>query len=176
MSETTNLGDELQQHRRVPAPSSHITCADNAAELELTSHRRAQAATQSTAGTKHKVPNTTMTPSSDTEATMQTQATKRSAGLKAPSDTIAAPLPSSSQTLLPLKPNQTGPDGLLKDIALVDPDEPRPVKKSHVDRSQDIDHFFSAPFLKDGKKYRNCNSCSHMQKRLISFINEAMTL
>ncbi|KAG6373593.1 hypothetical protein JVT61DRAFT_6242 [Boletus reticuloceps] len=160
MSETTDLRDEPQRHRRVPAPSSRITCADNVAELELTSHSRAQAATRSTAGTKCKVPNTTMTPSSDTEATMQTQATKSSVGLKAPSDTIAAPLPSSNQTLLPLESNQTGPDGLLKDIALIDPDEPRPVKKSLVDRSHDIDHFFSTPFLKDRKKYRNCNSCS----------------
>ena len=45
MSDTADLGDEQQCHRCVPPPSARITSAENAAELELSSHRQAQAAT-----------------------------------------------------------------------------------------------------------------------------------
>lgn len=51
MADTADLGDEQQRRRRVPAPSARITCADNAAELELLSHRQAQAATRPTEST-----------------------------------------------------------------------------------------------------------------------------
>ncbi|KAG6372380.1 hypothetical protein JVT61DRAFT_7835 [Boletus reticuloceps] len=83
---------------------------------------------------------------------------------------------SSSQVRLLAGSNETGPDGLLKDITVVDVDEPGPVKKSRADRSQDIDTFFSPSFIKDGKKYRNCTPCTKLQKRPVSFVNEATTL
>lgn len=42
-----NTSDDEQPRRpkRAPAPSARVTCVDNAAELELTSHRQAKAAT-----------------------------------------------------------------------------------------------------------------------------------
>ena len=46
MSDTADLGDEQQHRRHVPAPSARITSAENAAELELSSHRQAQVATR----------------------------------------------------------------------------------------------------------------------------------
>lgn len=56
------------------------------------------------------------------------------------------------------EPTETGSDGLLKDIELIDIDEPtKPTRRS---RSLDIEHFFSAPYEKNGKKYRDCNLCT----------------
>ena len=49
MNPDTRANEELHHSKRLPAPSAKVTSADNAANLELSSHRRAQAATRSTA-------------------------------------------------------------------------------------------------------------------------------
>ena len=52
----------------------------------------------------------------------------------------------------------TGSDGLLKDIQVIDVDEP--TKRGRAERTQDIDAHFSAPYLNsDNKKVRDCNTC-----------------
>ena len=48
-------------------------------------------------------------------------------------------------------------DGILEDIDVMDIDEPS--KPRREQRSRDIDALFSAPYLKDNKKYRDCHAC-----------------
>ena len=58
------------------------------------------------------------------------------------------------QTLAGLSgPDETGPDGLLKDVEVIELDAP--MRKPRADRTQDIEAFFSAPYLglKNNKKY-----------------------
>ena len=55
----------------------------------------------------------------------------------------------------------TGSDsGLLPDVQVTDVDGP--TKKAQGDHTQDIDTFFSPPYLKNDKKYRDCNACSYV--------------
>lgn len=51
-------------------------------------------------------------------------------------------------------------DGFLRDIEVMDIDESS--KPRREQRSRDIDALFSAPYLKDGKKYRDCLACRYV--------------
>ncbi|OJA08859.1 hypothetical protein AZE42_01727, partial [Rhizopogon vesiculosus] len=62
----------------------------------------------------------------------------------------------------------------LQDIEVMDINESsKPRREQH---SRDIDALFSAPYLKDGKKYRDCHACSKSHKCAVSFVNEVTTL
>lgn len=80
--------------------------------------------------------------------------------------------------------------GFLQDVQVADVDGP--IKKARGDRTQDIEAFFSLPYLKNDKKYRDCDAClyvlhfsfffiysqysSKLQKKPVPFVNEATTL
>ena len=66
----------------------------------------------------------------------------------------------SAQQNVAARINEEGPDGLLKDIDVIDIDEP--IKASCESRSRDIDVFFSVPYPRDGKKVRDCNACTYI--------------
>jgi hypothetical protein len=53
--------------------------------------------------------------------------------------------------------NSVDADGFLEDIDVMDINEPS--KPRREERSRDIDALFSAPYLKDRKKYRDCHAC-----------------
>ncbi|KAG9312540.1 hypothetical protein JVU11DRAFT_6935 [Chiua virens] len=72
------------------------------------------------------------------------------------------------------EPTGTGSDSLLKDIELIDVDQP--IKPTRRDRSLDINQFFSAPYETDGKKHRDCLICSKLHKKSVHIINEVTTL
>ncbi|KAG1884165.1 hypothetical protein F4604DRAFT_1677299 [Suillus subluteus] len=48
-------------------------------------------------------------------------------------------------------------EGFLTDIEVMDVDEP--LKPQREQCSRDIDTLFSAPYLKDSKKFRDCHAC-----------------
>ncbi|KAI6107722.1 hypothetical protein EV401DRAFT_1891919 [Pisolithus croceorrhizus] len=166
MPEEIVNGAGQSRPRRVPAPSSRITCADNAAELALPSHRQAQAATRTIQIiTKRKATTSTGNDRDVSDFCLQ-------------DDTLT---PSYSHSSVPddisLEPTCTGPDGLLQDIRVVDLDETEgPPKQRRVERSQDIDAFFSPAFMREGKKYRHCTACSQAECKQVSFVNEVSTL
>ncbi|KAI6127204.1 hypothetical protein F5141DRAFT_1060791 [Pisolithus sp. B1] len=54
-------------------------------------------------------------------------------------------------------PTKTGADRLLKDIDLVNVDEP--IKRQCTACTKDIDAFFSLPHEKEGKDLRDCKGC-----------------
>ena len=62
---------------------------------------------------------------------------------------------------------ETGPDGILKDIEVLEIDEP--IKVSCEARSRDINALFSPPYsTKDGKKVRDCSACTYVLPLLLS--------
>ncbi|OJA10009.1 hypothetical protein AZE42_13011, partial [Rhizopogon vesiculosus] len=65
-------------------------------------------------------------------------------------------------------------DGFLQDIEVMDINKSSKLRREQ--RSRDIDALFSAPYLKDGKKYRDCHACSKSHKCAVSFVNEVTTL
>lgn len=83
--------------------------------------------------------------------------------------------PKKRQKKVPL-PNADSVDaeGFLTDIEVMGIDEPS--KPRREQRSHDIDALFSVPYLKDGKKYRDCHACSKSHKCQVPFMNEVTTL
>jgi hypothetical protein len=55
-------------------------------------------------------------------------------------------------------PDKIASDGLLQDINIQSVSKGPAILSK--DRCQDVGHFFSPLFLKEGKSYRNCSLCS----------------
>ncbi|KAG9308193.1 hypothetical protein JVU11DRAFT_12314 [Chiua virens] len=156
------MSDTEEQPRwpkRTAAPSACVTCADNAADLELSPHRKAQVATRppgadsaltvlapgpgGEAGPKctRKIHDVDVTASS-TESDVEGPPRKKKGLQKA--RTVSQANGSAGDEL-------TGLDGLLKDVQVIDIDEP--AKRGRAERTQDIDVHFSALYPNsDGKK------------------------
>ena len=79
--------------------------------------------------------------------------------------------PSAPTVPVPIGPlgDVIGPDGLLKDIEVIELDAP--IRKPRADRTQDIKAFFSAPYLKNDKKYRDCHACIYLFLFHVHLIN-----
>ena len=63
---------------------------------------------------------------------------------------------------------ETGPDGILKDIEVVDINEP--IKVSCEACSRDVNGLFSAPYIKDGKKVQDCDACTYVLPFLLYIV------
>ena len=87
-------------------------------------------------------------------ATEVSQVTVANAATVTPTATIT---PVQNSAPVSYEPKETSSDGLLRDIELIDLDEP--IKPTRRSCSLDIDHFFSASYEKNGKKYRDCLTC-----------------
>ncbi|KAG8215719.1 hypothetical protein J3R82DRAFT_7611 [Butyriboletus roseoflavus] len=69
----------------------------------------------------------------------------------------------------------TGPDSLLKDVQVIDVDEP--TKRGQAKCTQDIDAHFSTPYLNlDNKKVWDCNTCSKQLKKCVAIVDQTTTL
>ncbi|KAI5990904.1 hypothetical protein EDD15DRAFT_2197703 [Pisolithus albus] len=142
-------GDGRSRLRRVPAPSARSTCSENAAELELASHRQAQAATRTTCSTKKNTTRKAPT-SADPDDTLTDYDSDSGLGSPAPQKWLvkgkARDIPDSlsrsedtrtfsqghpdTQQDISFEPTETGADGLLQDIKVIDLDETEdPVKR-----------------------------------------------
>ena len=83
-------------------------------------------------------------------------------------DPTTNPTQTSKTPSLANEIEEAGPDGILKDIEVVDID--KLIKVSHEARSRDINELFSAPYVKDGKKVRNCDACTYVFSFLLYIV------
>ncbi|KIM53775.1 hypothetical protein SCLCIDRAFT_31646 [Scleroderma citrinum Foug A] len=184
MGPDTGINEELHHSKHLPAPSAKVTSTDNVANLELSSHQRAQAATHSTAISPATTTSTTApskqkalsTDSSDELSDENGASTskwihkgKDSVTKLHPGQTTEHPRLRSQQNVT-AQIDEEGPDNLLKEIHVIDIDEP--IKVLCESRSRDIDAFFSAPYPKDGKKLLPRKS----KKKSVPIVNEVTTL
>ncbi|KAG1781343.1 hypothetical protein EV702DRAFT_1193527 [Suillus placidus] len=68
-------------------------------------------------------------------------------------------------------------EGFLKDIEVMDIDEPEKPHQEHC--SKDINDFFSAPYASDsehGKKYCKCELCRKKMKKVVALVNKVTTM
>ncbi|KIM61764.1 hypothetical protein SCLCIDRAFT_9341 [Scleroderma citrinum Foug A] len=126
-----------------------ITSTDNVANHELSSHWQAQATLHITAGSKRKAPPSTLSDSSDELEDVSISSSKW-----IHKDPITNPAQTSKTPSLANEIEETGSDGILKDIEVVDINEP----------------------IKDGKKVQDCDACTKSKKKLVPIVNEATTL
>ena len=134
---------ELIHSKCTAAPLAKVTSADNVANHKLSSHRQAQAqathttTTCTTTGSKQKAPALTLSDSSDELEGVQSISNALKWINKGTSFTIyitllilstSEPTTNLTQTAkapsLANKIEETGPDGILKDIEVLDIDEP----------------------------------------------------
>ncbi|KAG9316184.1 hypothetical protein JVU11DRAFT_2205 [Chiua virens] len=148
--------EQPRRPKRTATPSAHVTCAENAADLELSSHRKAQVATQPHEGVLQG--NNPLAPGSEAGPKRTRKVLDIDAAISDAESDAESP-PKKKKGLQ--KANRsacdraltTGFDGLLKDIQVIEVDEP--AKKGWAERTQDIDAHFSAPYLNlDNKKVR----------------------
>ncbi|KAG9315554.1 hypothetical protein JVU11DRAFT_3175 [Chiua virens] len=156
---------EEQPHRvkRTAIPSAHVTCAENAADLELPFHWKAQVATWPPEGDSTV---NRLAPGAESDAEIPP---KKKKGLQKDHIASQANGPACDGTLT------TESDGLLKDIQVIDVDEP--TKKGQAEHTQDIDAHFSAPYLSlNNRKVWDCNACSKQLNKHIAIIDQTTTL
>jgi hypothetical protein len=131
--------------KRAGAPTAKVVSADNAADLELSSHRRAHEAAKASLPTAPA-----------------TKPTKRKAPAPIPQEESSVPARPAKKRVHEhvddLPADAVDADGFLEDVQVLDIDEPS--KPHREQRSRDIDALFSAPYAKDGKKVRDCNMCT----------------
>ncbi|KAI6124638.1 hypothetical protein EV401DRAFT_1886338 [Pisolithus croceorrhizus] len=157
----------------VPAPSTRITCSENAAELKLASHMQAQAPTTS-AGPDNDTPT-----EYDSDSGLGSPAPRKQL-LKGKAHDVLDSLQSKdthtpsqghpdAQQDISFEPTETGVDSLLQHVKVINLDKSKgPVKKQHIDHSQDVNAFFSPMTKKNGK--------NKAEGKSVSIVNEASTL
>ncbi|KAG9317920.1 hypothetical protein JVU11DRAFT_2152 [Chiua virens] len=139
--------------KRTAAPSARVTCAENAADLELSSHQKAQVATRPHEGVLQG--NNPLAPGGEAGPKQTRKVLNIDAAISNAESDAKSP-PKKKKGLQ--KANRsacdgaltTGSDGLLKDIQVIEVDEP--AKKGWAERTQDIDAHFSAPYLNSDNK------------------------
>ena len=160
---------ELICSKHTAAPLAKVTSADNVTNHELSSHQQAQAqathttTTCTTTGSKRKAPASTLSDSSDElEGVSISTASKQihkgtSLIISITLLTLFTSDPTTNLTQTAKAPNlaneikKTGPDAILKDIEVLDIDEPTRISREAC--SRDINSLFSAAYsTKDGKK------------------------
>ncbi|KAG1798855.1 uncharacterized protein HD556DRAFT_1439910 [Suillus plorans] len=151
--------------KRASAPTAKVLSADNAADLELSSHRKAHEAVAA----KCKA----LVIDDDEPSAPPDQATKKCVH-KCMLDEFVPDNDNTSATASPVKRankhiqkcmtdalasvDVIDAEGFLEDIEVLDIDEL--VKPRREQCSCDIDVLFSASYLKDGKRYRDCDACT----------------
>ncbi|KAG9309288.1 hypothetical protein JVU11DRAFT_10774 [Chiua virens] len=145
-------------------PSAHVTCANNAADLELSSHWKAQVATRPTEGDNTA---NTLAPGSEAGQKQTRKVINVDAAASSAESDAESPPKKKKGLQKDRACDATGSDGLLKDVQVIDVDEP--TKRGQAEHTQDIDAHFSTPYLNsDNKKVRDCNTCSSKSMSLLS--------
>ncbi|KAG1731054.1 uncharacterized protein EDB91DRAFT_1085179 [Suillus paluster] len=141
-------GEEAPRHPKcVPVPSAKVVSADNTAELELPSHRNAHNASR-TASAALRPSSHTQTPITeferdDHESNGELNLKRLSKGKKCartPKDDNESPPPDEPDIPHVRADDDVDAEGFLKDIKVMDIDEPEKPRQEH--RSKDINNFF----------------------------------